>query len=130
MDVKSTRLARLRQIIKTRFGGNQGKLADFLGIKRQQMSRWLTDNNSARQGIAEESARQIEEKLGLTHGWLDGFGGGESVVVESEYLDAVKAFYEVYSTTSDGGREFLRNTIQIVSRSFAEQAAGESKRHA
>lgn len=71
MHIKDIRLTRLRQIIEDRFDGNQGQCADALEIKRPQMSRWVTRNESARQGIAEDSARFIEEKLGYPAGWMD-----------------------------------------------------------
>lgn len=71
MDIKANRLARLREIIDTKFGGNAGQCADFFGIKRPQMSRWVTKNATSRQGIAEESARAMEKKLSLSHGWFD-----------------------------------------------------------
>ena len=71
MDVKRTRLLRLREVIESRFAGVAGRCADAVGVKRPQMSRWVTDNEEARQGIAEESARHIEAMLGLPRGWLD-----------------------------------------------------------
>lgn len=71
MDVKQTRLLRLRQIINDRFGGVAGQCADHLGMKRPQLSRWITKNEEARQGISDESAREIEEKLGYPRWWMD-----------------------------------------------------------
>lgn len=71
MDVKDTRLQKLRQIIADRFNGIAGKCADYLGIKHPQISRWVTENKKSRQGISEESARAIEHGLGLPHGWMD-----------------------------------------------------------
>lgn len=71
MDAKENRRLQLLRIIKTRFNGNSGQCADALGIKRPQMSRWITGNEDARQGIAEESARALERKLGLPSGLMD-----------------------------------------------------------
>lgn len=61
-----------RHLINILFAGNAGQCADYLGIKRPQMSRWVTENEAARQGISEESARAIESKLGHPCGWMDG----------------------------------------------------------
>lgn len=72
MDVKAIRLRKLRELIETKFDGNAGQCADALGIKRPQMSRWVTSNPETRQGIAEESARAIEKKIGLDTLWMDG----------------------------------------------------------
>lgn len=71
MDVKTIRLKNLRRIIDERFNGVAGQCADALGMKRPQMSRWVTANQKSRQGIAEESAREIERKLGYPMGYLD-----------------------------------------------------------
>lgn len=73
MDVKEIRRHRLRKLVDDRFEGKQGRLADDCGIKRPQLSRWLTNNEASRQGIAEESARAIEIRLKLTPGWLDAY---------------------------------------------------------
>lgn len=59
-NAKENRLQNLRWPISTQFGGNAGKFADFLEMKCPQMSRWVTDNDASRQGISEESAREIE----------------------------------------------------------------------
>lgn len=71
MDAKYNRRQHLLKIIEKRFGGNSGKCADFLEMKRPQLSRWITSNEGARQGIAEDSARLIEKKLGLASGSMD-----------------------------------------------------------
>lgn len=71
MDVKQIRLIRLRQHIGDKYDGFSGRLADALGMKRPQLTRWVTKNSEARQGISEESARDIEKKEGLPKGWLD-----------------------------------------------------------
>jgi len=70
MDVKEIRRQRLKAIADNMYG-SAGKFADALGIKRPQMSRWLTDNEKSRQGINEDSARRIEKELGLERGQLD-----------------------------------------------------------
>ena len=71
MDIKAVRLNRLRKLVADRYEGNAGRCADFMGMKRPQINRWLTHNDEARQGISEESARDIEKKHGLPSGWLD-----------------------------------------------------------
>lgn len=70
MDIKQIRVDRLRKLIADKYTSN-GAFADAHGMKRPQVSRWLTSNLAARQGINEVSARAIEEKEGLPVGWLD-----------------------------------------------------------
>lgn len=71
MDTRRIRVARIRSLIASRFGGNASKLADAIDVKASQLSRWITPNEEARQAIAEASARAIESKLGLPTGYLD-----------------------------------------------------------
>lgn len=90
-NAKEKRFQNLRWLISTRFGGNAGQCADFLGMKRPQMSRWVTDNEVTRQGVSEESAREIERKLGLPRGSLDGDEDSETRALgidDSELLEA------------------------------------------
>lgn len=67
MADKETRRERLRTLIDDHFMGVAARLATALDMKPPQLHRWL----SGRQGISEESARGIEQKLDLTPGWLD-----------------------------------------------------------
>lgn len=71
MDVYSRRKANLRNLIDARFGGNQAALAETVGCKPPQVSRWLSDTATDGRNITEKSARSIEDKLRLTDGWLD-----------------------------------------------------------
>lgn len=71
MDTKEMRLMRLRQLIADKYDGVAGQFADAHGMKRPQVSRWITKNEDARQGIDEASARRIEQKENLPSGWLD-----------------------------------------------------------
>lgn len=71
MDVKEIRLIRLRQLISENYDGYSGKFADAHGLKRPQVSRWITTNPNARQGVSEESAREIEAKEKKPPYWMD-----------------------------------------------------------
>lgn len=71
MDTKKNRRLQLLLVIETLFGGKSGQCVDALEIKRPQLSRWITSNAEARQGISEDAARSIERKLGLPAGTLD-----------------------------------------------------------
>lgn len=71
MTISQIRRARLRQLIRERFGGRQRALADALDMKGSQISRWLGPGDKARQAIHENSARAIEETLRLPPGWMD-----------------------------------------------------------
>lgn len=71
MDIKEIRLIRLRQLISEKYDGNQGQFADAHGIKRPAVSRWVTKNPDARQGISEDSARAIEKFEKKPQFWMD-----------------------------------------------------------
>lgn len=52
--------------------GSQTKLAEIIGKSPAQVSQWLMPPESRSQrAIGNNSARDIEEKLGLPHGYLD-----------------------------------------------------------
>lgn len=67
MDKNDIRRARLRQVIDERFDGKVARLAAFLEMKPPQLHRWL----SGKQGIHEDSAASMCEKIGLPAGWFD-----------------------------------------------------------
>jgi hypothetical protein len=67
MDKNDLRRTRLRALINTQFGGVVLRLANRLDMKPPQLHRWL----SGGQNMHEDSARTIEEKLGLESGWFD-----------------------------------------------------------
>lgn len=62
------RAKRLREIIDTRFGGNQAEFSRAVGKSPSLIWQYL---NGHRQ-IGERFAREIERKLRLQNGWLDG----------------------------------------------------------
>ena len=68
MGISEIRRTQLRKLIDERFEGVTLRLATALEMKPPQLHRWL----SGGQGIREDSARKIEERLQLGHGWLDG----------------------------------------------------------
>lgn len=68
MGISEIRRGRLRKLIDERFDGVTLRLATALEMKPPQLHRWL----SGGQGIREDSARKIEERLQLGQGWLDG----------------------------------------------------------
>lgn len=121
MDVKTARLSNLRTIIANDFGGNAGKCADELGIKRPQIHRWVTINDAARQGISEESARSIEAKLGKPHGLMDALPGD---AIEESGVDAqaIAEFAWVYQHVNADGRDLLRKTIAACRGAYLKQA--------
>lgn len=83
MDTKDTRRLRLRKLIDERFDGVVARLAQRLDMKPPQVHRWL----SGKQGIHEDSARAIEQKVGIEANWLDLPLG----LLESAILDAPPA---------------------------------------
>lgn len=71
MDTKTRRRENLRALVNTRFGGNQERTAEALQIKPSQLNRWLSKTTKDPRAITEDSARRIEELLGLPAGALD-----------------------------------------------------------
>lgn len=116
MDVKTVRLLHLRAYIEKDFGGNASQCADALGIKRPQLSRWITANDAARQGISEESARAIEARLGKPHGAMDRMP--EGLDAQKSDADVIEEFTWLWSSFNDAGRNFLKDML----RSAASQA--------
>lgn len=108
MDTKEKRRMQLLLVIEDMFDGESGQCADKLGVKRPQLSRWITANEDARQGISEDSARSIEDKLGLPRLWLDGVA--ENHPIES----AVADFERTYNSANEEGKKFLRGAIDAA----------------
>ena len=116
MDVKTVRLLHLRAYIEKDFGGNASQCADALGIKRPQLSRWITENDAARQGISEDSARAIEARLGKPHGAMDRMP--EGLDTQKSDAEVIEEFTWLWSSFNDAGRTFLKDML----RSAASQS--------
>lgn len=67
MNTTDIRRLRLRKLIDEQFSGVVLRLANRLDMKPPQLHRWLGGG----QGMREDSARTIEDKLGLSRFWLD-----------------------------------------------------------
>lgn len=120
MDTKEKRRLQLLRIIEDMFNGESGKCADRLGVKRSQLSRWITANKDARQGISEESARSIEDKLDLPPLWMD--GATESNPTES----AVAEFEWTYNNIDDKGKDVLRKMVQAFKAGYTKGRKDEA----
>jgi len=107
-NAKEKRFQNLRWLISTRFGGNAGQCADFLGMKRPQMSRWVTDNEASRQGISEESAREMESKLGLRPRSLDSDGAAEMAALATDESELLEAWAYLLPTEKEAIMEQIR----------------------
>ncbi|WP_175518478.1 LexA family transcriptional regulator [Paracidovorax wautersii] len=57
----------LQHVIDTRYDGRDKHLADAAGISPSQITQWRTGYRN----MGEKAARNIEDKLGLHHGYLD-----------------------------------------------------------
>lgn len=66
-DIVKTRRERLRELIKTRFGGKQSRMVDETGINAGELSGLLRTKH-----FGEKKARAIEDQLGLPALWMDG----------------------------------------------------------
>lgn len=72
------RQARVRELIRERFDGNQTKFAEAVGCEQNYISRVLS-NGEHRKNIGEQMARRIEKSLRLPALWLDADGGKAQV---------------------------------------------------
>ena len=64
------RVKKLKEIIDTRFAGNQADFARHIGKSPSLVWQYL----SGHRGIGEKFAREVERKLILPKGWMDGLG--------------------------------------------------------
>lgn len=71
VNVYAIRQRNLAALVESMFAGNQAKLASAIGAKQPQVNRWLSTSTASPRKISEESARQIEAKLGLRENGLD-----------------------------------------------------------
>ncbi|MGH8258106.1 MAG: helix-turn-helix domain-containing protein [Steroidobacteraceae bacterium] len=69
MNLYELREQRVRQLIRSHFGGKQSSFAKAVEIDPTTVSRWLTKARGRKQ-IGDKSAVKIEEKLGLPAGSL------------------------------------------------------------
>jgi hypothetical protein len=67
MTTQDTRRARLAQLIQEKYGGSQTKFVEETGESQSEVSGLLRSKS-----FGERKARKIEQKAGLTPGWLDG----------------------------------------------------------
>lgn len=71
MNVYEVRKTRLRQLIDIKFAGNVKRCAEALDMKPPQLHRWLSTTSKDKRRIEFDSARNIEDRLGLRKNWLD-----------------------------------------------------------
>lgn len=91
MEIKEIRRLRLRQLIDEKFNGKATRLAEALDMKPPQIHRWLNGG----QGMVEESAKKICDKLSLPPGYLDREGDAPGLPAEvSGLFDTVKSLTE------------------------------------
>lgn len=60
----------LRYLRDTRFQGNNGRMASFVGVAQMQIAR-IFHEKSSRRNVGDKLARTIEAALELEKGWLD-----------------------------------------------------------
>jgi hypothetical protein len=72
MDIKNTRASNLQRLINEYEDapGNRAAFCRRFGLDPLQIGQYFTNSENGR-NIGEKKARQIEELVGLTHGWLD-----------------------------------------------------------
>lgn len=71
MEIFTTRRARLVKLIKDDFEENQAAFCRHTGYGTPQLSRWISETNTDRRNITEQSAREIERRCGKPIDWLD-----------------------------------------------------------
>lgn len=94
MDTKEIRRRNLVALIDgDPYNGNQAAFARALDVKPSQISRWISLTTTDRRGITEDSARNIENTLGLPSLYLDSQTSGFRVAEP-------RATYSASNTTS------------------------------
>ena len=83
MDVYDTRQARLRELMRKQYDGKQSALAKAIERPDNYVSRMMSPGKN-RKRIGEDLAREIETRLRLPRGYLD--GPGSSAIAETATL--------------------------------------------
>lgn len=126
MDIKTNRRLQLIRVIEDMFDGKSGQCADALVIKRPQLSRWITENEKARQGISEDAARAIEEKLGLPRGALDESLEPKAGVKQPDPV--IADFAWTYNNVNAKGKDLLLKMIDAAKSGYLEERKGKHKK--
>ena len=130
MDTKTIRRLQLLHVIEEIFDGERGRCADALKMKRPQLSRWITANEKARQGISEDSARYIEVTLGLPKGALD---DDHKKIIKMQptnrTIDPVVADFEwTYNNATSQGKKFLVNAVHAAKLAYIDDKKGKQNK--
>lgn len=75
ITIEEIRRAKLKQLVTTIGGGKQSALADAIGVSASQLSQWINASPDSKTGkprsMDSNTARRIEQVLGMTGGWMD-----------------------------------------------------------
>lgn len=71
MDITKIRLQNLELVLDKHFHGRKVDLANAIGVSPNNISRYYSANPDHRRSISDETARALENALGLGYGWMD-----------------------------------------------------------
>jgi hypothetical protein len=98
------------QLLRHDFGG-VGKLAEQLGKSSSQVSQWLNASAHSETGrsrvIADDSAREIEEKCGRPVGWMD-------TDIDRVEIAAVQFLFSQFFAATEEGQAIILDTAKVV----------------
>lgn len=124
MDTYEARRQALKAIIDRQFGGSIARLAEFVDIKPPQISRWLSVTTKDPRKITENSARALEEKLGLPEKYLDQVDQVDITIIEPDGRYTVTEFKREPYTANPNHRQPMRENHQKYAEIPLLNAAG------
>lgn len=120
-DIVSTRRKRLKYLIETRFGGEQVRMCEKIGITSGELSSLLRQRN-----FGEKKARAMEMQLHLPSGWMDGLTANPAIDPDAD--EVINSFVRTYQHATTEGKTFLKSAIQAAQGLLSdEQNDGKRK---
>lgn len=115
--LRNVRRLRLRELVRSHFGGRQSAFASAIERSPSYVARLFSDNPSHARNIGESLARQIEELCNLPTGWLDR-SADEPAAVARSAEDRVAAppvlNVKEWVSTDDHEYEFRQVSIPVL----------------
>ncbi len=123
--VQARRRARLQSCLETEFGGSKSALAGWLGKSQSQLSRFMhfTKDPRHHQGIGEDLARDIEEKLQKPVGWLDGKDGPDATPAPARTKWPFAIDIGKFDALTEEQKALVERTITVMISGFQTNGA-------
>ncbi|WP_082916859.1 S24 family peptidase [Pseudomonas sp. JY-Q] len=112
--LRNVRRLRLRELVRSHFGGRQSAFASAIERSPSYVARLFSDNPSHSRNIGESLARQIEELCNLPSGWLDQSGDEPAVVTARSPEDRSGLSVKEWVSTDDHEYEFRQVSIPVL----------------